>query len=88
MQEYVLQPEYVNRFAPEDMREAVTCYFASGGKRLRPAVLLFSVGAVGGDEAKAISAAAAVEIFHTWTLVHDDIIDRDPRECISNLAQL
>ncbi len=78
VQGYVLKPEYVNRFAPEDMQEAVTCYFASGGKRLRPAVLLFSVGAVGGNEAKAISAAAAVEIFHTWTLVHDDIIDRDP----------
>jgi geranylgeranyl diphosphate synthase type I len=78
VQDYVLQPEYLNRFAPEDMREAVTCYFESGGKRLRPAVLLFSVGAVGGDESKALCAAAATEIFHTWTLVHDDIIDRDP----------
>jgi geranylgeranyl diphosphate synthase type I len=74
----VTQPEYLERFAPEDMREAVTCYFESGGKRLRPAVLLFSVGAVGGDESKAVCAAAAAEIFHTWTLVHDDIIDRDP----------
>jgi geranylgeranyl diphosphate synthase type I len=78
VQDYVLKPEYLNRFAPEDMREAVTCYFESGGKRLRPAVLLFSVGAVGGDESKALCAAAATEIFHTWTLVHDDIIDRDP----------
>lgn len=78
VQEYVLKPEYVDRFAPADMREAVTCYFESGGKRLRPAVLLFSVGAVGGDESQALCAAAATEIFHTWTLVHDDIIDRDP----------
>ncbi|MBU0692411.1 polyprenyl synthetase family protein [bacterium] len=78
VQDYVLKPEYVNRFQPEDIREAVTCYFESGGKRLRPAVMLFSCGAVGGDEKKAVSAAAAVEIFHTWTLVHDDIIDRDP----------
>lgn len=78
VQNYVIQPEYLNRFYPEDMREAVTCYFNSGGKRLRPAVLLFSVGAVGGDENRAICAAAATEIFHTWTLVHDDIIDRDP----------
>ena len=77
VRDYVLQPEYLDRFAPEDMREAVTCYFESGGKRLRPAVLLFCVGAVGGDERRALSAAAAVEIFHTWTLVHDDIIDRD-----------
>jgi geranylgeranyl diphosphate synthase type I len=78
VQDYVLKPEYLGRFAPDDMREAVTCYFESGGKRLRPAVLLFSVGAVGGDESKAVCAAAATEIFHTWTLVHDDIIDRDP----------
>lgn len=78
VQEYVLSPRYVNLFSPEDIREAVTCYFESGGKRLRPAVMLFCCGAVGGDEEKAISAAAAVEIFHTWTLVHDDIIDRDP----------
>ncbi|MFZ5434149.1 MAG: polyprenyl synthetase family protein, partial [Calditrichota bacterium] len=69
--------EYIDRLAPEDMAEAVTCYFESGGKRLRPAVLLFCVGAAGGDESKAICAAAATEIFHTWTLVHDDIIDRD-----------
>ncbi|MBM3324404.1 MAG: polyprenyl synthetase family protein [Calditrichaeota bacterium] len=77
IQDYVLSEPYVRRFAPEDMKEAVTAYFRSGGKRLRPAVLLFACGAVGGDESKAISAAAAVEIFHTWTLVHDDIIDRD-----------
>ncbi len=78
VQSYVLKGEYVRRFEPADMREAVTCYFESGGKRLRPAVLLFCCGAVGGDESKAISVAAATEIFHTWTLVHDDIIDRDP----------
>jgi geranylgeranyl diphosphate synthase, type I len=72
-----MRPEYLDRLAPADMREAVTCYFESGGKRLRPAVLLFCIGAVGGDETKAICAAAATEIFHTWTLVHDDIIDRD-----------
>ncbi len=77
IQDYVLSDEYVTRFNPEDMRDAVTAYFRSGGKRLRPAVLLFACGAVGGDESKALCAAAAVEIFHTWTLVHDDIIDRD-----------
>jgi geranylgeranyl diphosphate synthase type I len=77
IQDYVLSEASERRFAPEDMKEAVTTYFRSGGKRLRPAVLLFACGAVGGDESKAISAAAAVEIFHTWTLVHDDIIDRD-----------
>jgi geranylgeranyl diphosphate synthase, type I len=59
------------------MRRAVYAYLERSGKRLRPAVLLFSCGAVGGDEAKAIPAAAGVELFHTWTLVHDDLIDHD-----------
>ncbi|MCX7834909.1 MAG: polyprenyl synthetase family protein [bacterium] len=75
--EYLLQEKYLNRFAPLDIREAVTSYIKYGGKRLRPAILLFSCGAVGCDELRALPAAAAVEVFHTWTLVHDDIIDRD-----------
>jgi len=75
--EYILQPRFVNRFQPEDVQSAVTAYIRYGGKRLRPAILMFSCGVVGGEEKRAIPAAAAVEIFHTWTLVHDDIIDRD-----------
>ena len=77
VQDYVLSERYISQFAPEDMAEAICAYFQYGGKRLRPAVLLFSCGAVGGNENKAMPAAAAIEIFHTWTLVHDDIIDRD-----------
>jgi len=34
-------------------------------------------GAVGGEEQTALPAAAAIELYHTWTLVHDDLIDRD-----------
>ena len=40
-------------------------------------MLLWSCGAVGGDESIALPAAAGVEMFHTWTLVHDDLIDND-----------
>jgi len=74
---YILDDRFVNRFKPVDIQWAVTAYVRYGGKRLRPAIVLFSCGALGGDEKIAIPAAAAVEIFHTWTLVHDDIIDRD-----------
>lgn len=77
--EFLLGDRYRDRFHPEDLREAVTLYVQSGGKRLRPAILMWSCGAVGGDPVKAVPAAAAVELFHTWTLVHDDIIDRDDR---------
>jgi len=77
IKEFILDHRFVERFNPEDIRWAVTAYARYGGKRLRPAILLFSAGAVGGSEYQALPAAAAVEIFHTWTLVHDDIIDRD-----------
>jgi geranylgeranyl diphosphate synthase type I len=52
-------------------------YVRHGGKRLRPSVLMLSCMAVGGRKEMALPAAAAVELFHTWTLVHDDIIDND-----------
>ena len=77
--EYLKAPDYGRRFLPPDVYEAVYSYIDAGGKTLRPAVLLFSCGAVGGDEAIALPAAAAVEVYHTWTLVHDDIIDRDDK---------
>lgn len=63
----------------QDLRDASGHYTRGGGKMLRPAVLLWSAEAVGGDPTPALPAAAAVELFHTWTLVHDDIIDRDTR---------
>ena len=47
------------------------------GKRLRPAFVFASVEAVSGDWEDAISAAAAVEVFHVFSLVHDDIMDND-----------
>jgi len=50
---------------------------ASGGKRVRPALLLLSNFAVGGDAAKVnvVRLATVMEMLHTATLVHDDIID-------------
>lgn len=68
---------YSASFNPEELREAVYSYLTRPAKRLRPGILLFSCGAVGGDEERALPAAAAVEVYHTWTLVHDDIIDND-----------
>jgi geranylgeranyl diphosphate synthase type I len=48
-----------------------------GGKGLRPALTLLSAEAVGGDAASALGAAAAVELIHNFSIVHDDIIDGD-----------
>lgn len=65
------------KFKPQDIHDALFTYLQRRGKALRPLLLLLCCGAVGGDEEQALPAAAAVEVFHTWTLVHDDIIDRD-----------
>ncbi|HGJ63867.1 TPA: polyprenyl synthetase family protein [bacterium] len=79
IQDYLLNNRYNKAFRPQHIYDSVYSYLKHGGKALRPSVLLFSCGAVGGDEDKMIPAGAAVEIFHTWTIVHDDIIDRDDK---------
>lgn len=66
-----------DEFRPNDIHEALFSYVRHRGKGLRPALLMLCAGAVGGNEMQALPAAAAVEIFQIWTLVHDDIIDRD-----------
>jgi geranylgeranyl diphosphate synthase, type II len=62
-------------------REPVALYepayyiIKNGGKRLRPLLVLFSCRSVGGKFRNAYNAAAAVELLHNFTLVHDDIMD-------------
>jgi len=76
--EHLTSARYQERFTPEAIHDSVYLYLGGRrGKSLRPAVLLFSCGAAGGNEEIALPAAAAIEVFHTWTLVHDDVIDRD-----------
>jgi geranylgeranyl diphosphate synthase type I len=75
--DYLLDWPGAEAFRPEDIHDGLFSYVRHAGKGLRPCLLLLSCGAVGGDERQAIPAAAAVEIYHIWTLVHDDIIDRD-----------
>jgi len=79
IRDYLASEEYARYFVPQHIHDSVYSYISLGGKSLRPIVLLLSCGAVGGDEKKAMPAAAAIEVFHTWTLVHDDIIDRDEK---------
>ena len=77
--DYLLQERFVQRFRPDHLRDAVYSYIKGGGKSLRPAVAMLACGALDGDESRALPVAAAIEVFHTWTLVHDDVIDRDER---------
>ena len=50
-------------------------YPQRGGKRFRPALVLLSCELFGGDPEKALTSAVAVELFHNFALVHDDIED-------------
>jgi len=50
---------------------------ARSGKRVRPVLCLLSCEACGGDWERALPAGAAIEIMHNFTLIHDDIEDRD-----------
>ncbi|MGN9792575.1 family 2 encapsulin nanocompartment cargo protein polyprenyl transferase [Streptomyces sp. OZ13] len=50
----------------------------STGKAVRPALVLAACRALGGDPRQAVRAAAAVELAHNFTLMHDDVIDEDP----------
>ena len=58
-----------------DLRNALDQLLASGGKRVRPTVVLLAGGMLDADVDKLITLGAAVEMLHTATLVHDDLID-------------
>lgn len=63
---------------PGSVYEPARYLLEAGGKRMRPMLVLFSCAALGGDIRNAVHAAAALEILHTFTLVHDDIMDNAP----------
>ncbi|MEM9120493.1 MAG: polyprenyl synthetase family protein [Cyanobacteria bacterium P01_F01_bin.56] len=52
-------------------------YAVAGGKRLRPALVVLGSEIVGGCSERVTDAAAAVELLHKFTLIHDDIVDHD-----------
>ena len=58
-----------------DLGSALEHLLSSGGKRVRPAVSLLTGAMLGADHEKTISLAASIELLHTATLVHDDLID-------------
>ena len=62
---------------PENLAEASVYLTRAGGKMLRPALTLISAEAVGGKKESALKAGAAIELIHTFSLIHDDIMDQD-----------
>jgi len=69
--------EYLKVREPEQLYRAMAHIPLAGGKRLRPVMALLVCEMVGGDSAKAVPYAAALETIHNFTLVHDDVMDDD-----------
>lgn len=61
---------------PAGLYEPIAYILDGGGKRLRPVLTLAVCDALCGDSLKAVSQAMAVEMFHNFTLLHDDVMDR------------
>jgi len=64
---------------PPELYEPVRYILSIGGKRIRPALVILACDMFDGDVASALIPAVAIEIFHNFTLLHDDIMDRSER---------
>ena len=63
---------------PRGLYAPIRYILEDGGKRIRPLLCLMGADLYGGEPEKAIPAAVAVEVFHNFTLLHDDIMDKAP----------
>ncbi len=61
---------------PKGLYEPIAYTLASGGKRLRPTLAMTAAEIFGGKEEDVLPAALALEVFHNFTLLHDDVMDR------------
>ena len=72
-----LQSQSKNK-EPKNLYEPIHYILQLGGKRMRPILTLMSAEVFDADYEKALPAALAVEVFHNFSLVHDDIMDAAP----------
>ncbi|MFA7381294.1 MAG: polyprenyl synthetase family protein [Bacteroidia bacterium] len=73
---YIQQHPFTGR--PAQLYDPINYMMQLGGKRVRPVLTLMGCKLFGGDTEKALPVAVAVEVFHNFTLVHDDIMDKAP----------
>lgn len=69
---------YSRSLPQNNLHEPVQYILSLGGKRIRPVLVLLSGNAFKADKGQLLNASLAVEIFHNFSLVHDDIMDRAP----------
>ncbi|MBR5849783.1 MAG: polyprenyl synthetase family protein [Alistipes sp.] len=73
VENYLVQLEFSEE--PERLYTPISYSLAGGGKRLRPVLLMLAHGLFSDEAQQALPAAAAIELFHNFTLLHDDIMD-------------
>ena len=66
------------RDKPSDLYDPIRYMLSLGGKRIRPALVLMSCELFDGKTEDALPAALGIEVFHNFTLLHDDIMDKAP----------
>lgn len=64
--------------SPAELYAPISYLMELGGKRMRPVLVLLSAELFGGNIKKALDAAIGIELFHNFTLMHDDIMDKAP----------
>ena len=72
----ILGLKYPN--SPENLYEPIKYILSLGGKRIRPILFLLAHQIFNKDLSKAIKPSLAIEVFHNFTLLHDDIMDKAP----------
>ena len=70
--------EKVKTKEPKNLYDPMVYILGLGGKRVRPVLVLMAADICGGDYKKALDAALAIEMFHNFSLIHDDIMDDAP----------
>ncbi len=74
--------EFLNKYStvkePETLYNPIQYILNLGGKRLRPVLTLMTADIFNNDYQKALNAALSIEVFHNFSLVHDDIMDDAP----------
>jgi geranylgeranyl diphosphate synthase type II len=71
--DYLQSERRLTRDCPAPLREAMAYSLLAGGKRLRPVLTLLACDALGGKIESALPAACALEMVHTYSLIHDDL---------------
>jgi len=76
MERHLKQFDYGDK--PQELYQPISYIMSLGGKRLRPLLTLLAYSLYKDDYKKILTPAAAIEVFHNFTLMHDDIMDEAP----------